>query len=52
MLFLFSQTLFLSFGIAKVDIFSLPANFSAIFFKKIYQALNFVGIKELFVNFV
>ena len=32
--FLRSQTLFLSFGIAKVDIFSLPPNFSAKFFTK------------------
>ena len=29
--FLWSQTLFLSFGIAKVDIFSLPPNFFLIF---------------------
>jgi len=49
---LLSQTLFLSFGIAKVGIFSLLPNFLQKKFKKIDVFCIFAQIKSILIKFV
>ena len=49
---LLSQTLFLSFGIAKVGIFSLPANFSVKKCKKNHRRSECYWISQVFIIFV